>query len=65
MRGKKEKGMEVKEERDTEVKKDVTGWTLVTGNKREKRTIQIFVKVNESRTIPLYVSPDDKVDDVL
>ena len=27
--------------------------------------IQIFVKVNESRTFPLDVSPDDKVDDVI
>ena len=65
-RGKKEKGMEAGEERDKEVKKDVTGWTVVTGNKREKRrTIQIFIKVNESRTFPLDVSQDDKVDDVL
>ena len=44
----------------------MTGWTVVTRNKREKRrTIQIFVKVNESRTFPLDVSPDDKVDDVI
>ena len=64
--GKKEKGKEAEEERDEEVKKDVTGWTVVTRNKREKRrTIQIFVKVNESRTFPLDVSPDDKVDDVI
>ena len=59
-RGKKEKGREAGEERDKEVKKDVTGWTVVTRNKREKRrTIQIFVKLNESRTFPLDVSPDD------
>ena len=65
-RGKKEKGSEAEEERDKEVKKDVTGWTVVTRNKREKRRmIQIFVKVNESRTFPLDVSPDDKVDDVI
>ena len=39
---------------------------MVTRNEREKRrTIQIFVKVNESRTFPLDVSPDDKVDDVI
>ena len=44
----------------------MTGWTVVTRNKREKRrTIQIFVKVNESRTFPLDVSPEDKVDDVI
>ena len=65
-RGKKDKGREAEEERDEEVKKDVTGWTVVTRNNRKKRrTIQIFVKVNESRTFPLDVSPDDKVDDVM
>ena len=65
-RRKKEKGREAEEERDEEVKKDVTCWTVVTRNKREKRrTIQTFVKVNESRTFPLDVSPDDKVDDVV
>ena len=43
-RGKKEKGREAAEEIDEEVKKDVTGWTVVTRNKREKRKmIQIFV----------------------
>ena len=70
-RGKKEKGGK-EEERDAEeegreqVKKDVTSWTVVTRNKREKRrTIQIFVKVHESRTFPLDVSADDKVDDVI
>ena len=61
-----EKEGEAEEERDEEVKKDVTGWTVVTRNKREKRrTIQIFVKVNESRTFPPDVSPDDKVNDVI
>ena len=44
----------------------MTGWTVVTRNKREKRrTIQIFVNVNESRSFPLDVSPDDKVNDVI
>ena len=33
-RGKKEKGREAQEERDEEVKKDVTGWTVVTRNKK-------------------------------
>ena len=66
MRGKKEKGREAEEERDKEIKKDVTCWTVVTRSKREKkRTIQIFVKVNESRTFPQNVSTDDKVNDVI
>ena len=37
MIGKKEKGREAEEERDKEVKKNVTGWTVVTSNKRQKR----------------------------
>ena len=53
----REKGRETEKGRNKEVKKDVTGWTVVTRNKREKRrTIQIFVKVNESGTYPLDVS---------
>ena len=65
-REEREKGRRAEKERDKEVKKDVTGWTVVTRSKKQrKRTIQIFVKVNESRTFPLDVSPDDKVDDVI
>ena len=69
-RRKGERGEE--EERDAEeeareqVENDVTDWTVVTRNKREKRrTIQIFFKVNESRTFRPDVSPDDEVDDVI
>ena len=41
-------------------------WTVVRRNKRQKkRTIQIFVKVNESKAFPLDVSRDDKVEDVM
>ena len=41
-------------------------WTVVTRNKKQKRrTVQIFVKVNESKTCPLDVSPDDKVSDMM
>ena len=44
----------------------MTCWTVVTRSKREKkRTIQTFVKVNESRTFPPDVSTDDKVNDVI
>ena len=40
-------------------------WTVVRRNKRQKkRTVQIFVKVNESKAFPLDVSPDDRVNDV-
>ena len=65
-RGKKEKGREAQEEGDKEVKKDVTGWTVVTRNKKQmRRTVQIFVKVNESETFPMDVSPDDTISDLL
>ena len=64
--GKREKGRKAEEEGDKEVKKDVMSWTVVTRNKKQKRRmVQIFVKVNESKTFPLDVSPDDKVNDVI
>ena len=48
-----------------QVDEDVMGWTVVTRNKKQKmRTVQIFVKVDDSKIFPLDVSPDDKVYDV-
>ena len=64
-RGKKEEGREAEEEEDTKVKKDVTDWTVVTRNREPEEDDQTFVKVNESKAIPLEVSTDDKVDDVI
>ena len=56
--GKKEKGRELEEERDQEVKKDST--------KQRKRTIQIFVQEDGSKVAPMEVSlTDDKVQDVM
>ena len=66
----KEKGRR-KEERPRkkstgQVKKDVTGWTVVTRNKRQRRMIQIFVKVDEAKVTPMEVSlMDGKVEDVM
>ena len=53
--------------RDKEVKKDVTVWTVVTRSKKQrKRAIQIFVKVDWSKVTPMEVSlTDDKVEDVI
>ena len=49
-RAEREKGRGAEKERDKEVKKDVTGWTVVTRSKKQrKRTIQIFVKVDGSK----------------
>ena len=47
------------------VKKDVTGWTVVTRNKRQRKMVQIFVKVDESKVTLMEVSlTDGKVGDV-
>ena len=54
------------EERKSEVKKDVTGWTVVTRNRRPRKMVQIFVKVNGSKATPMDVNlTDDKVEDVI
>ena len=53
---KKEEEKEVVGERGKQVEKDVMDWTVVRKNKRQKkRTVQIFVKVNESKAFPLDV----------
>ena len=44
----------------------MTGWTVVTRSKKQKKMIQIFVKVNGSKTTPIGVNlTDDKVEDML
>ena len=68
-RRKGERGKE--EERDAEeqeckqIKKDATGWTVVTRNKRQKRTVQLFIKLDEVKTVQREVSPEDKVQEIL
>ena len=64
-RGKEEERRTAEEEGDTQVKKDVTGWTVVTRNKRQKKTVQIFVKLDEMKTVLREVSPEDKVQEIL
>ena len=60
-----EEEKEVVGERSKQVEKEVIDWTVVRRNKRQrKRTVQIFVKVNESKAFPLDVLTDDKVEDV-
>ena len=54
-----------KEEGDKQVKKDVTGWTVVTRNKKQKKTVQNFVKLDEIKTVLREVSPEDKVQEIL
>ena len=62
---KKEEEKEDEEGRGEQVEEDVTGWTEVTRKKRRKM-IQIFVRVNGSKTSPMEVSlTDDRVEDVM
>ena len=65
-RGKKEEGRDVEEEECEQVKKDVTGWTVVTRSKKHrKRTVQIFVKVDGGKTSAMEMEMSDKVDDIV
>ena len=43
-----------------QAEKDVTGWTVVTRNKRQKKMVQIFIKVDEAKVTPMEVSLTDK-----
>ena len=69
-RGKREKeteeqGKGVQEETDKEVKKDVTGWTMVSRKKRQRKMVQIFVKVDGGKTSTMEMEMSDKVDDIV
>ena len=65
-RGSGQEGKRKEKEREAEVEKDVTGWTVVTRNKRQKKMVQIFVKVDAAKVTPMEVSlTDDKVEDVM
>ena len=64
--GRGQEGKRKEKEREAEVKKHVTDWTVVTRNRRQKKMVQIFVKVNGSRATPMEVNlTDDKVEDVM
>ena len=70
--GERQKGERGKEEeRDAEeqeckqVKKDETGWTVVTRNKRQRKMVQVFVKVDGGKTSTMEVKMSDRVDDIV
>ena len=70
--GKRKKGERGKEEeRDAEeqeckqVKKDETGWTVVNRNKRQRKMVQVFVKVDGGKTSTMEVKMSDRVDDIV
>ena len=54
--GRGQEGRGKEKERETEVKKDVTDWTVLTKNRRQRKMIQIFVKVNGSNATPMEVN---------
>ena len=63
--GKEEEGTEAEEAEREQVKKDVTGWTVVTRSKKHrKRTVQIFVKVDGGKISAMEMDMSDKVDDI-
>ena len=65
-RRKEEEEKAAVEERSKQVEKDVMDWTVVTRNRRQRKMIQIFVKVDGSKVTPMEVSlKDDKVEDVM
>ena len=57
---KKGKERAVEEQECKRVKMDATGCTMVTRNKRQKKTVQIFVKLDEMKTVLREVSPEDR-----
>ena len=63
--GRKEEEKEAEDGGGEQFENDVTGWTEVTRKKRRK-TVQIFVKVDEAKVTPMDVSlTDGKVEDVV
>ena len=64
--GRGQEGKRKEKEREAEVKKDVTDWTVVTRNRRQRKMVQIFVKVNGSKATTMEVNlTDDKIEGVL
>ena len=64
--GRKEEEKEAEEGGGERVKKDMTDWTVVTRNRRQRKMVQIFVRVNGSNATPMDVNlANDKVEDVM
>ena len=63
---KPEEGRDGEVEKREQVKKDETGWTVVTRSKKQrKRIVQIFVKVDGGKTSVMEMETSDKVDDIV
>ena len=61
----KEEERDAEEEECKQVKKDATGWTVVTRNKRQRKMVQTFVKVDGGKTSVMEVEVSDRVDDIV
>ena len=71
-KGQRGRGQEGRKEEEKEAEegggeqKDVTDWTVVTRNRRQRKMVQIFVRVNGSKATPMDVMlANDKVEDVM
>ena len=63
---KPEEGRDAEVGKREQVKKDETGWTVVTRSKKQrKRIVQIFVKVDGGKTSVMEMETSDKVDDIV
>ena len=60
--GRGQKGKRKETSRETEVKKDVTDWTVVTRSRRPRKMVQIFVRVNGPKATPMEVNLTDDED---
>ena len=58
-RGMEEEGRDAEEEECKQIQKDLTGWTMVMTNKRQRKMVQIFVKVDEAKVTPTEVNLTD------
>ena len=61
----KEEERDAEEQEGKQVKKDETGWTVVTRNKRQRKMVQVFVKVDGGKTSTMEVEMSDRVDDIV
>ena len=65
-RRKKGKEREAEEGGSEQVKNDVMDWTVVSRSKKRNKMIQIYVRVNGGKLVPMEVNlKDDKVEDVM
>ena len=65
MKEERRKKRDAEEQECKQVKKDETGWTVVIRNKRQRKMVQVFVKVDGGKTSTMEVEMSDRVDDIV